>query len=355
MNIIFRQLSDLRSSTYTYLLAEPASGEAILIDPVFEQAGRDAALLKELDLRLICTVDTHVHADHITAAWLLKQRLASQVAISASSNAEGADRLLEAGDRIHFGKRYVEVRSTPGHTRGCITLVLDDETMAFTGDALLIRGTGRTDFQEGDARLLYQSVIRQIFTLPDACLLYPAHDYRGLSCSSVLEEKRHNPRLGGQRSEADFVGFIDNLDLPHPHQIDVAVPANMKCGEADFVAEKDNAADWAPLNYTYAGIYEIGAEWVEENLPNIQLIDVRAEEEYQGILGHIKSAKLIPLDELRGRVDEISIDRPVVTVCRSGGRSTQAVVLLKKAGFARLANLAGGMIQWRSSGLPVVN
>ena len=226
--------------------------------------------------------------------------------------------------------------------------------MAFTGDALLIRGTGRTDFQQGDARALYHSVIEQIFTLPDICLLYPGHDYRGLTCSSVLEEKQHNPRLGGQRSEADFVGYVENLDLPHPHQIDVAVPANMKCGEADFVTEKDGIPDWAPLNYTYAGIYEIGAEWVEENLQHVQLVDVRGEDEYQGILGHIETAKSIPLDQLRKRANEISLDKPVVTVCRSGGRSTQAIVLLKKAGFENLANLKGGMIGWRSLGLSVV-
>ena len=354
MNIIFRQLLDLRSSTYTYLLADPLTKEAVLIDTVFEQARRDSALIKELGLKLICTIDTHVHADHITGAWLLQQSFDSRIAISANAKVEGADDLLEDGDKIRFGKRYVEVRATPGHTDGCITLVLDDETMAFTGDALLIRGTGRTDFQQGNPGTLYRSVTGRIFTLPDACLLYPGHDYRGLTCSSVLEEKQHNPRLGGQRSEADFVGYADNLNLPHPNQIAVAVPANMKCGQTDFVVQDEKQPDWAPLDYTYAGIYEIGAEWVEENLNDIQIIDVRSEDEYQGILGHIETAKLIPLDDLLENIGEISKEKPVVTVCRSGGRSTQAVVLLRKEGFEELANLKGGMIQWRSLGLPVV-
>jgi glyoxylase-like metal-dependent hydrolase (beta-lactamase superfamily II) len=146
---IFRQLYDATSSTYTYLLAD--EGQAVLIDPVFEQARRDAALLRELDLRLLYTLDTHVHADHITGAWLLQRRLGSRIALSAASGAQGADRQLQHGDRVSFGRRHLEVRATPGHTDGCVSYVLDDQQMAFTGDTLLIRGCGRTDFQQGSA------------------------------------------------------------------------------------------------------------------------------------------------------------------------------------------------------------
>ena len=171
--LVFRQLFDPTSSTYTYLLGCSATKEALLIDPVFEQARRDAALIGELGLTLKWTLDTHVHADHVTGAWLLKQRLGSAIALSAASGAAGADRLLQDGDRVEFGRRALEVRATPGHTSGCVTYVLDDESMAFTGDCILIRGSGRTDFQQGDPRALYRSVRSRIFALPESCLLYP--------------------------------------------------------------------------------------------------------------------------------------------------------------------------------------
>ena len=154
--LIFRQLFDQQSSTYTYLLADPGSHEAVLIDPVFDQARRDRALIKELGLKLLWTLETHVHADHVTGAWLHRQRLGSRIAISAASGAEGADRTLAQGDRIEFGRRSLEARATPGHTNGCMTYVLDDRSMAFTGDAVLIRGCGRTDFQQGSAHALYR-------------------------------------------------------------------------------------------------------------------------------------------------------------------------------------------------------
>ncbi|MGH8119380.1 MAG: rhodanese-like domain-containing protein [Gammaproteobacteria bacterium] len=355
MASIFRQLMDLRSSTYTYLLADPDTRAAVLIDPVFEQARRDAALLKELDLQLLYTLDTHVHADHITSAWLLKQRHGSRIAISAQSGATEADVYLKPGDKITFGSCHLKARATPGHTNGCMTYVLDDHSMAFTGDALLIRGAGRTDFQQGDASTLYHSVTEQIFTLPDTCLLYPAHDYRGLTSSSVREEKRYNPRLGGNRSEADFTGYMKSLGLAHPKQIDIAVPANLRCGHLDVIAEKLQEPDWAPLNYTYAGVYEVQPEWLDENRGRVQIIDVRDPEEYNGILGHIEGARLIPLHRLHEQCKELAPEKPVVAVCRSGGRSARAVSILEEAGFKQTANLAGGMIHWRSVGLPVVD
>jgi glyoxylase-like metal-dependent hydrolase (beta-lactamase superfamily II)/rhodanese-related sulfurtransferase len=351
--LIFRQLMDQRSSTYTYLLADPHSRRAVLIDPVFEQARRDAALIAELDLTLDWTLDTHLHADHITGAWLLKQRLGSRIAISAQSGANGADRLLAPGERVEFAARWLEARATPGHTNGCMTYVLDDCSMAFTGDALLIRSAGRTDFQQGSAATLYHSVRSQIFTLPDECLLYPAHDYRGLTCSSVGEEKRHNPRLGGTRSEKDFAGFMANLGLGHPKQIDLAVPANLQCGHVDAVAARPVEPDWAPLEYTHAGIYEVQPEWLHENLAAVQVVDVREPEEFDGILGHIETARLIPLNRLRERSAELDHNRPVVAVCRSGGRSARAVAILEEAGFGKVANLSGGLIHWLALELPV--
>ncbi len=352
--LIFRQLSDPQSSTYTYLLADRDSAQGILIDPVFEQVRRDSALIAELGIELRCTLETHVHADHVTAGWMLKRRLGSQICLSKASGADGAGRYLEHGDKITFGKRYVEVRSTPGHTNGCVTYVLDDESLAFTGDCLLIRGCGRTDFQEGDAGKMYQSIHQQIFTLPDTCLLYPGHDYRGNTVTSVAEEREFNPRLGGNLSTGDFAGYMENLGLPHPKKLDIAVPANLRCGRPEEGEAPAQDPTWAPLAFTYAGIWEIQPHWVEEHLKDVVVLDVREPEEYGGPLGHIDGAKLIPLGSLAARSTEVPTDRPIVAVCRAGGRSAQATVILQRAGFTDVANLAGGMLRWRAGDHRVV-
>ena len=352
--MIFRQLFDPQSSTYTYLLADSATREAVLIDPVFEHARRDAALIEELGLKLLYTLETHVHADHVTGAWLLKRRLGSGIALSADAGAEGGDRGLADGDRIAFGRRSLEARATPGHTGGCLTYVLDDRSMAFTGDALLIRGCGRTDFQQGDARRLFRSVREKVFSLPDACLIYPGHDYRGLTASSVGEEKLYNPRLAESIGEGDFVGYMTNLGLPHPKLMDVAVPANLRCGKPEKEEDMDNAdTDWAPLSYTFAGIWELQPNWLEENLDRVQIVDVREPDEFKGVLGHVPKAKLIPLGSLAEKAKELSKEKPIVVVCRSGARSAQATVMLRNAGFSKVANLAGGMLRWRGQRFPV--
>lgn len=351
--LIFRQLFDATSSTYTYLLGDSLSGDALLIDPVFEQMRRDVALLHELRLQLRWTLETHVHADHVTGAWLLRERTGSRIALSCHGGAHGADRLLDHGDRVAFGGRHLEVRATPGHTNGCLTYVLDDQSMAFTGDCLLIRGCGRTDFQQGDAATMYRSVNEQIFSLPGSCLLYPAHDYRGLTVTSVDEERDWNPRLGGDSSVGDFAGYMNNLGLPHPKKIDVAVPANLNCGRpAEGLADAGDPR-WAALTFTFGGIWEIQPHALEEAGERVQVIDVRQPEEFDGSLGHIRGAKLIPLDQLAARSGEIDAGRPVVAVCRSGARSAQAVVMLQRAGFGEVANLAGGLLRWRAEGCAV--
>ena len=354
--LVFRQLFDPTSSTYTYLLGDSVSGEAVLIDPVFEQVRRDAALISELGLKLLWTLETHVHADHVTGAWLLKNKLDSQIALAAASGASGADRLLADGERVGFGKRSLEVRATPGHTGGCVTFVLDDESVAFTGDCVLIRGSGRTDFQQGDARALYRSVRSRIFSLPETCLLYPAHDYRGLTVTSVCEEKKFNPRLGGEIGEADYAGYMKNLDLPHPKKIDEAVPANLRCGQpgnaADAAAGTSDPA-WAPLRFTFSGIWEVEPYWLEENLTAVHVLDVREPDEFTGPLGHIRGATLVPLGELAARAQELPKDKPIVAVCRAGSRSAHATAILGKAGFSEVANLPGGMLRWRGEGRSV--
>jgi sulfur dioxygenase len=351
---VFRQLFDQESSTYTYLLGDSDAGEAILIDPVFVQARRDLALLHELGLSLKAVVDTHCHADHVTSAWLLKQRSDAIIAVSANSGMAGADRYLVNGDTVQFGRHHVAVRETPGHTSGCLTFVLDDKSMAFTGDALLIRGCGRTDFQQGSAANLYRSIRDQIFSLPNTTRLYPAHDYNGLTETSVAEEKAFNPRFGGAISEQDFTGYMDNLGLAHPKKIDIAVPANLKCGRPDSGELPDDTPSWAPLTYTFAGVWEIEPTWLEEHAEGVFILDVREEHEFEGPLGHIAGAHLIPLGDLAERAGEVSRDKPVITVCRAGGRSAQATVILRRADFKDVANLAGGMLRWRAQAHPVV-
>jgi sulfur dioxygenase len=351
--MIFRQLFDPASSTYTYLLGDAESGEALLIDCVYEQVPRDLALVQELGLRLLATLDTHVHADHVTGAWRMRQCSGSLIALAEAVDAEGVNRSLRHGDRVTFGQCHLNVRATPGHTGGCLTYVLDDESMAFTGDSLLIRGCGRTDFQGGSPEQLFASVREQILTLPDDCLLYPAHDYRGITVTSVAEERRFNPRLGGDVDLGDFAGYMNNLNLPHPKLMAVAVPANLRCGRPDGEAPAGETPDWAPLTLRFSGVWEIEPMTLLEHAAALQIVDVREAPEFIDRLGHLPDAKLVPLSQLTNRLGELDPERPVVAVCRSGVRSAQASVLLTKAGFGKVANLAGGMLRWKAEGLPV--
>ena len=348
--MLFRQLFDAASSTYTYLLADETTRRALLIDTVFEQCERDRALLHELGLILTHTLETHVHADHVTAAWRFRQTLGSKIVLSGRSGASGADVYVDDGDVIDAGSATLIVRSTPGHTNGCLTYVTKDLSMAFTGDALLIRSAGRTDFQQGDAHALYRSITEKIFTLPDDCLLYPAHDYAGRTVTTVGEEKSWNPRIGGEASESDFTGYMQNLGLPHPKQIDVAVPANLQCGRPEHGTTADKPT-WGPIVRTFAGVLEVDPVWVAEHRSAVTVLDVRETGELAGDLGRIDGSLHIPLGELRARSGEVPRDKPVVCVCRSGRRSAQACAILEKAGVSAVANSPGGMIRWRALGL----
>jgi len=231
-NFFFRQLFDRDSCTYTYILADTDTKEAILIDPVIDLAERDATTVKDLGLNLIYALNTHLHADHITGTGLLKKLIPSVKSVIAKASGAKGDILVESGDKIKFGKHELEVRATPGHTNGCVTYVCHDQGCAFPGDAILIRGCGRTDFQEGNANTLYDSVWKQIFTLPENFKLFPAHDYKGQTVTSVEEEKTLNPRLTKPRDE--FIKIMDNLGLPYPRKIDESLPANKVCGLYDL-------------------------------------------------------------------------------------------------------------------------
>ena len=229
-----KQMFDDDSSTYTYLLWDQATKDAILVDPVDIQVDRDLAAVKELGLNLVYGVNTHAHADHITGTGLLKQKTSGSMksVISEASKAK-TDIHINHGDRIVFGSRFIEARATPGHTEGCLSYVADDQSFVLTGDTMLIMGCGRTDFQGGSAEHLYDSVHTQLFTLPDYTVVYPAHDYKGRTQSMIGDEKEKNPRLGGGKTKEEFVEIMKNLNLAYPKHIDVAVPANMRCGVPD--------------------------------------------------------------------------------------------------------------------------
>ncbi|TKY49283.1 Persulfide dioxygenase ETHE1-like [Spatholobus suberectus] len=234
--LLFRQLFEKESSTYTYLLADASHPEkpALLIDPVDRTVDRDLSLIEQLGLKLVYATNTHVHADHVTGTGLIKSKVPHVKSVISKASGATADLYVEPGDKVHFGDLFLEVLATPGHTKGCVTYVTGDTPdqpqprMAFTGDALLIRGCGRTDFQGGSSEQLYKSIHSQIFTLPKSTLLYPAHDYKGFTVSTVGEELQYNPRL--TKDEETFKNIMANLNLSYPKMIDIAVPANMVCG-----------------------------------------------------------------------------------------------------------------------------
>lgn len=228
--MFFRQLFEHESSTYTYLLADEETKEAILIDPVLETVERDKKLISELGFDLKYILETHVHADHITGSFNLKKYFPNaKSVVHKDGGTECTDVLISDNDVLEFGSYKVKAISTPGHTNGCTSYYVNG--MVFTGDALLIRGCGRTDFQQGSPETLYHSVTDKLFALPEDTLVYPAHDYKGISGSSIYEEKNFNPRLGNNKTKEEFVEIMNNLKLAHPKKINESVPANLKCGQ----------------------------------------------------------------------------------------------------------------------------
>lgn len=229
--MLFRQLFDATSSTYSYLLADGIGRDAVIIDPVREHLADYLRLIGELELKLVHAIDTHTHADHITALGGLRAATGCVTLMGEHTKAECVSAQLRDGEHIRIGGVVLQALYTPGHTDESFSFVLDPghPRAVFSGDVLLIRGSGRTDFQNGDAGTSWDSITQRLFTLPDDTLLYPAHDYRGQTCSSIGEEKRHNPRLAG-KSRAQYIALMQALKLPDPTLMDVAVPANLACG-----------------------------------------------------------------------------------------------------------------------------
>jgi sulfur dioxygenase len=352
--MLFRQLFDAETSTYTYLLADEATREAIVIDPVLTQIERDIGLIEELELRLRYALDTHVHADHVTALGSLRERLGAQTVMSERAGVGCADILVKDGDSLAFGGHRIEVLETPGHTSGCLSYLLADRSMVFTGDALLIRGCGRTDFQEGDPHELYHSVHDKLFSLPGSTTIYPGHDYKGRTASSIDEERRHNPRLGRGNTEDRFVEIMRALTLAYPKYIDIALPRNVQCGLAVVTGEPPLPRRWAPVEISVGGIPEVAPEWVALHGRDVRVIDVREPDELVGELGHIAGAEPLPLAQLPGPLEAAPRDHAIVFVCRSGGRSGKAALSLAKLGFEQVASMRGGMRAWNQRRYPVV-
>lgn len=243
--MIFRQLFEPDSSTFTYLVACPDTGKAALVDPVLDTVQRDLSILQEMGLELDYTIDTHVHADHLTGARRLRELAGSRVAYPAIDELPCADIGIREGEVFRIGRLELYPLFTPGHTSHHHAYLIDNGTqqMLFSGDALLIDACGRTDFQSGDAATLYRSIQEKFFTLPDATLVYPCHDYEGRYVSSIAQEKTRNPRLGGGKTLEEFVAIMNNMDLPYPRKIDFAVPGNESCGQCpDNVPEQYRTA-----------------------------------------------------------------------------------------------------------------
>ncbi len=284
----------------------------------------------------------------------MREKWGSRVAMPRKGGTEGADVLLSEGDVIKVGET-IELWSleTPGHTSGCMSFYMPSEHCVFTGDALLIRGCGRTDFQSGNAAQLFQSVRGKLLSLPEDTLVWVGHDYRGLSVSTVREEKQHNPRMGGEVNEHDFVVYMKNLNLPHPKAIAEAVPANLVCGKMQGPAAPVPTA-WTTSAHLYralTGHFEVDCQWLEEHLDQCVVIDVRDAEEQKGPAGAIPNSRLVPLDDLHKEMPSLLQEKqPVIFVCRAGARSAQACVLLAKAGNSHCASLRQGLLQWNREG-----
>jgi len=243
--MLFRQLFDTESSTYTYLLADRPGGEALIIDPVAEHLDAYTRLFDELDLNLVVALDTHTHADHVTATGPLADRTGARLAAGERCRAECVTEKLREGERLEVGGVRLEAIYTPGHTDDSYCYRMDDRV--FTGDTLLIRGTGRTDFQNGDARAAYDSLFSKLLKLPDQLSVYPAHDYKGWTVSTIGEERAHNPRLQ-VKSADEYAELMGSLNLPYPKKIDVAVPANLKCGRSGQGANRSRL-EGAPTDH----------------------------------------------------------------------------------------------------------
>ena len=332
--MIFRQLFDSVSSTYTYLIASRKGGEALLIDPVFEKTDRYLKLLEELDLRLVKVIDTHVHADHVTAMGALRDHTNCVTVMGEQSPVDVVSMRVSDGERVTIEGINMTALYTPGHTDDSYCFQMDDRI--FTGDTLLIRGTGRTDFQNGDAGAQYDSLFGRLLSLPEQTLIYPAHDYKGDMVSTIGEEKAYNPRLQVS-SRAAYIELMNNLNLPNPKMMDVAVPENIKMGITLDAQKQVNFVDGDKL-----------AAMVQDDFV---LIDLREDGE-RARHGMIQGAVHAPYSQFYNQLDVLGAygAKPIIFFCAAGERSAMAVRMAHDKGYDNAAHLIGGFTAWQSQG-----
>jgi sulfur dioxygenase len=361
--MIFKQLFDQETWTYTYLIADPVSKDAVLIDPVNTHVDDYIRMLEEQGLQLKYSLETHVHADHITASGLLRQRLGAQTGVSQLCGAETADIQIQDGDIFEFADgEQLKVIATPGHTPGSISFLWRDRV--FTGDSLLIGGCGRTDFQGGDAGAQYDCITRRLFTLPEDTLVYPGHDYQQHWVSTIRQERTTNPRLAGKTRE-QFIDIMNNLNLPKPRLIDEAVPANRRCGveaneRQDTIAVKETARpvrhEISPQDLVAEAkqhISEVNVTTAKQLLAegNIVVVDVREESEYAN--AHIDNALPVPRGVLEFKVGNIpelaDKSKAVLMYCRTGGRSALTAQTMQMLGYKNVLSMAGGFEAWQKA------
>jgi sulfur dioxygenase len=343
--MIFRQLFESTSGTYTYLLASRHGGEALIIDPVLERVDRYLQLVRELDLRLVKAVDTHLHADHVTGLGALRDRTHCITVMGEQTHADVVSMRVSEGDRIEIEGLRLDVLYTPGHTDDSYSFVLGDRV--FTGDTLLIRGTGRTDFQNGDPRAQYDSIFNKLLKLPDETLVYPAHDYKGDTVSTIGEEKFYNPRLK-VKSVDEYADLMNNLKLPNPKMMDVAVPANMQVGlRQEEIARKG----WA---------LSAAEAMALRGRSGVVIVDLRekSERERHGVIPGSLHAPYPDLPEsigVGGMLHELaaSTGKRIVFYCAFGERSAMAVQAAQDAGLTAACHIQGGIDAWKKAKGPL--
>src|SRR5262244_1621510 len=344
--MIFRQLFDSVSGTYTYLLASRHGGEALILDPVLEKADRYCQLLRELDLKLVKAIDTHLHADHVTGLGVLRDRTHCITIMGEQTKADVVAMRVADGDKVTIEGMSLDVMYTPGHTDDSYSYLMGDRV--FTGDTLLIRGTGRTDFQNGSARSQYESIFGKLLKLPEETLVYPAHDYKGDTVSTIGEERTFNPRLQVS-SRAQYIDLMGRLDLPNPKMMDVAVPANMRIGLSH--------EEIARRGWTVAAAEAVALV----GRPEVILVDLRERRERQKH-GMIPGSLHAPYPDLAenvragGMLHELAAatGKRLLFYCAFGERSAMAVQAAQAAGLAAACHIAGGIDAWKKAAGPTV-
>lgn len=345
--MIFQELN--RGKCKTYALACEETRKAVLIDPLRGNVERYLAWLGYQNLTLDAVLDTHTHADHPTACNLLNELTGARILMHTRAPTPRVSQHVNDGDVVEVGKLKLKILYTPGHTPDSISVYVGNTV--FTGDVILIGGSGRTDFAGGDSGEQYDSVTQKLFTLPDDTVMYPGHDYRGNISSTIGEEKRTNPRLAG-RTREEYIALMASMNFPLPENIQEVLQPNQSAIEDD----RTRFPDLAQLNKVRQLAPQEVQTLLGSSTPPI-LLDVRERQEYLGDLGHIAGSQLVPLAELAMRIKEFETmrDHPIVCICRSGVRSTTAAAILTGFNFEQVSNLKGGMLDWRAQGLPTVN